>query len=105
MNDTRAIAQDFLEYKINRAIKDIEAACPQIAENIKHYHLCTFCLLNIKAERANEQCNQYIATHNIQPTRTGETRYDYCDNCPMMNYVALDDYGRIMYVLNNEVIK
>ena len=64
-----------------------------------HKHLCTFEMICPKDKE--KKCAEWRAKHPIhfpkkwhKPTCTE----DYCDFCEMMNYVALDDEGRIIYV-------
>lgn len=59
--------------------------CLETLNWINHKHLCTFVMLgNDKVE----ECNKfYDGTPPIE-----------CDCCPMLNYVALDHNGKIMFV-------
>lgn len=67
-----------------------------------HYHMCTFDLLNNKNPK--KACKAYRHAHPLEfpEDYTKEDRKAArCDFCPMFNYVAVDDQGRIMYVTRN----
>ena len=52
---------------------------------INHKHLCTFAMLG---NNKIEECTKF---YNGMPPAE-------CDCCPMLNYVALDHKGKIMFV-------
>lgn len=65
-----------------------------------HEHLCTFQMLSNDKTLQAKQCREWRATHPIKLSEDykPECVEDYCDYCPMFNYIALDDEGKIMYV-------
>ena len=89
--------------EIAAAIKDIEARYNTPLCN--HRHMCTFEMLSGKFD-TEKRCRQWRKKHPIKfPDKWPpvEDVEDYCDFCEMMNYVALDNEGRIMYVKRNDV--
>lgn len=68
----------------------------------KHYHLCTFWMTT---KNWIEQCEKWRASHPVRFLDSfaplPDSIYEYCDFCPMMNYVALDDEGKLMYAIRN----
>ncbi len=65
-----------------------------------HEHLCTFDMLDSE-DCKEENCAKWRAKHPVHfPKKWHKPTCieDYCDFCEMMNYVALDDEGRIIYV-------
>lgn len=88
--------QEELTNAIDSAIKQCEEEYPVECNN--HQHICTFKLLG---EKVAKKCDAWRAQHPIKfPDKWHEPtcREDYCGFCEMMNYICLDDEGRIVYV-------
>lgn len=69
----------------------------KLGGNGLHEHLCTFKMLSNDKSLQQAQCKKWLAAHPIEYPENNEF-LDACDLCPMMNYIALDDEGKIMYV-------
>ena len=90
--------QEELTNVIDAAIKNCEEEYPVECNN--HRHLCTFTMLGQSPRKAKKSCKCWREQHPIKfpnnwPKPTDIN--DYCDFCEMMNYVCLDDEGRIIY--------
>jgi len=72
----------------------------KLGGNGLHEHICTFKMLSNDKTYQMKQCREWRANHPIKFPEDDEPKYleDYCDFCSMMNYVALDDEGKVMYV-------
>lgn len=95
--------QEELARVINAAIRECEINYPVECNN--HRHLCTFTMLGQSSREARKSCRCWLEQHPIKfpdnwviPTDIK----DYCDFCEMMNYVCLDDEGRIIYTLRTD---
>lgn len=66
-----------------------------------HDHMCTFKMLcRGDLKEAERQCYEYRARKPIIFPKNWPKPScveDYCDFCDMMNYIALDNKGRVMY--------
>lgn len=69
----------------------------KLGGNGLHEHLCTFKMLSNDKSRQQHECKEWLKKHPIKYPKNNEF-LDACDLCPMMNYIALDDEGKIMYV-------
>ena len=69
----------------------------KLGGNGLHEHLCTFKMLSNDKSRQQHECKEWLKKHPIEYPKNNEF-LDACDLCPMMNYIALDDEGKIMYV-------
>ena len=62
-----------------------------------HEHICTFEMLSNDKTRQARECREWLKAHPIEYP-TDDDFWEPCDFCAMMNYVAQDDEGKIMYV-------
>lgn len=62
-----------------------------------HEHICTFEMLSNDKIRQARECKEWLKKHPIEYP-TNDDFWEPCDFCAMMNYVAQDDEGKIMYV-------
>lgn len=62
-----------------------------------HEHLCTFKMLSNDKTRQARECREWLKKHLIDYP-ADDDYWEPCDFCAMMNYVAQDDEGKIMYV-------
>lgn len=62
-----------------------------------HAHICTFEMLSNDKMKQRCECKKWLKQHPIEYP-TNDDFWEPCDFCEMMNYVALDDEGKIMYV-------
>lgn len=69
----------------------------KLGGNGLHEHLYTFKMLSNDKSRQQHECKEWLKKHPIEYPKNNEF-LDACDLCPMMNYIALDDEGKIMYV-------
>ena len=71
----------------------------ELGGNGLHEHICTFEMLsNDKTHQARE-CREWLKKHPINyPYEDDYWDWEPCDFCAMMNYIAQDDEGKIMYV-------
>jgi hypothetical protein len=80
---------------IYREIDDQEV----LGGNGLHDHICTFKMLSNDKTRQARQCREWLKKHPIEyPDNNDFLIWEPCDFCAMMNYVAQDDEGKIMYV-------
>ena len=68
----------------------------KLGGNGLHEHLCTFKMLSNDKSLQQAECRKWLAAHPIEYPE-GDF-WAPCDFCAMMNYVAQDDEGKIMYV-------
>ena len=68
----------------------------KLGGNGLHEHLCTFKMLSNDKSLQQAECRKWLAAHPIEYPE-GDF-WEPCDFCAMMNYVAQDDEGKIMYV-------
>lgn len=61
-----------------------------------HAHICTFKMLSNDKSLQQSECRKWLAAHSIKYPE-GDF-WGPCDFCAMMNYVAQDDEGKIIYV-------
>lgn len=80
--------------KLNLIYKEIDT--PELSGGGLHYHLCTFNMLSNDKSKQQYECRKWLKNHPIEYPE-GDF-WSPCDFCAMMNYVALDDEGKIMYV-------
>ena len=95
--------QDRITNEIEKAINAIEKKNPSISGCYMHAHKCTFDMLC--PEIAEQECAKWRAKQPVRfPTHWPKPscREDYCDFCDMMNYIALDEKGRIMYTVRSD---
>lgn len=69
----------------------------KLGGNGLHEHICTFKMLSNDKSRQQHECKEWLKKYPIEYPKNNEF-LDACDLCPMMNYIALDDEGKIMYV-------
>lgn len=69
----------------------------EISGNGAHEHICTFEMLSNDKTRQARECKEWLKKHPIEYP-TDDDFWEPCDFCAMMNYVAQDDEGKIMYV-------
>ena len=98
--------QEQMTKEIERMIEKIDTITPPLKGYYHHAHKCTFKMLY--PEIAKEECAKWRAQHPIifpnkwhPPTCLD----DYCDFCDMMNYISLDNEGRIQYVIRSNPAK
>ena len=63
-----------------------------------HEHICTFEMLSNDKTRQARECKEWLKKHPIEYPDSDFLIWEPCDFCAMMNYVAQDDEGKIMYV-------
>ena len=65
-----------------------------------HSHICTFKMLTNDKTRQARECKEWLKKHPIEYPNYEDDCFIWepCDFCAMMNYVAQDDEGKIMYV-------
>lgn len=63
-----------------------------------HDHICTFQMLSNDKTRQVRECREWLKKHPIEYPDSDFLIWEPCDFCAMMNYVAQDDEGKIMYV-------
>lgn len=63
-----------------------------------HEHICTFKMLSNDKTRQARECREWLKKHPIEYPDSNFLIWEPCDFCAMMNYVAQDDEGKIMYV-------
>ena len=68
----------------------------KLGGNGLHEHLCTFKMLSNDKSLQQAECRKWLAAHPIEYPEGNF--WSPCDFCAMMNYVAQDDEGKIMYV-------
>lgn len=99
-------AQEKLTQEIINTNIKIQEKYPECYGFPAHEHICTFDMLS-RGKRnpfiQSKECKEWIKK---QPVVLPENEnpygfYDYCDYCQMMNYVAVDDLGRIVFVHRN----
>ena len=83
------------ENELTQVIQDatneiVDNYCSETLNWINQQHLCTFMMLGQNKE---EQCKKL---YNGKPPQE-------CDCCPMLNYVALDHNGKIMFVERSNI--
>ena len=61
-----------------------------------HEHICTFEMLSNDKTRQARECREWLKAHPIEYP-TDDDFWEPCDFCAMMNYVAQDDEGKIMF--------
>lgn len=81
--------------KLNLIYREIDTE--ELGGGGLHYHLCTFKMLSNDKSKQRHECKEWLKKHPIEYPENNEF-LDACDLCPMMNYIALDDEGKIMYV-------
>jgi len=79
---------------IYREIDDQEI----LGGNGLHEHICTFKMLSNDKTRQARECREWLKKHPIEYLNIDFLVWEPCDFCAMMNYVAQDDEGKIMYV-------
>lgn len=87
--------QEEVTEKLNLIYREIDTE--ELSGRGLHYHLCTFKMLNNDKSKQQHECKEWLKKHPIEYPENNEF-LDACDLCPMMNYIALDDEGKIMYV-------
>lgn len=109
MNNTNLKQQEALAAELHPIIDRLENKYHKQDEFWNHAHCCTFKMLCCGDEKeAERQCAQWRSKHPIHFPKNWHKLQDisdYCDFCEMMNYVSLDDEGRIIYVERNDVKK
>ena len=90
-------AQEGLTKEIAQFCDEREQANPMTEGYGRHYHLCTYEMVSNDGRWQDAMCIKWREKHGMM----GKNKYDCCDYCTMMNYVALDDEGKIMYVTRN----
>lgn len=80
--------------KLNLIYKEIDTE--ELGGSGLHYHLCTFKMLSNDKPLQQAQCRKWLMAHPIEYPE-GDF-WGPCDFCAMMNYIAQDDEGKIMYV-------
>ena len=78
--------------------------------NSNHYHICTFSIYSNDKAWQRCQCKKWRMQHPIELPIDFEPECveDYCDYCPMLNYMTVDEEGKVMYIQRNfpeELIK
>ena len=68
-----------------------------LSGNGLHEHICTFKMLSNDKTRQAHECREWLKKHPIDYPYEDDY-WEPCDFCAMMNYVAQDDEGKIMYV-------
>ena len=63
-----------------------------------HEHICTFKMLSNDKTKQARQCKEWLKKHPVEYPNDDFLIWTPCDFCAMMNYVAQDDEGKIMYV-------
>ena len=79
---------------IYREIDDQEV----LGGNGLHEHICTFKMLSNDKTRQARECREWLKKHPIDYPNIDFLVWEPCDFCAMMNYIAQDDEGKIMYV-------
>ena len=69
----------------------------ELSGNGLHEHICTFKMLSNDKTRQARECREWLKKHPIDYP-TYQEFWSPCDFCAMMNYIAQDDEGKIMYV-------
>lgn len=69
----------------------------ELGGNGLHEHICTFKMLSNDKTLQVKECKEWLKKHPIEYPDFG-SYWNPCDFCAMMNYVAQDDEGKIMYV-------
>lgn len=78
---------------IYREIDDQEV----LGGNGLHEHICTFEMLSNDKTLQARQCREWLKKHPVEGLDS-DSWAEPCDFCAMMNYIAQDDEGKIMYV-------
>jgi len=101
MNNINLKRQEALAAELRPIIDKLENKYHKQDKFWNHAHRCTFEILcHGDINEAERQCARWRAEHPIHfPKNWPKPRdiSDYCDFCEMMNYVALDEEGRIIY--------
>ena len=96
--------------KQEQLTRNIRDSIRQLVDNYRintntywdHQHVCTFELLGKDTYKRKKECKKYLKNHPIVIPTNYPKEYniedDKCEFCPMLNYIALDDEGRIMYI-------
>lgn len=63
-----------------------------------HDHICTFKMLSNDKTLQARECREWLKKHPVEYPNDDFLIWSPCDFCAMMNYVAQDDEGKIMYV-------
>lgn len=82
--------------KLNLIYKEIDNQ-QILGGNGLHEHICTFKMLSNDKTRQARECREWLKKHPINYPYEDDY-WEPCDFCAMMNYVAQDDEGKIMYV-------
>ena len=82
--------------KLNLIYKEIDNQ-EVLGGNGLHEHICTFKMLSNDKTRQARECREWLKKHHVDYP-TYKEFWSPCDFCAMMNYIAQDDEGKIMYV-------
>ena len=72
----------------------------KLGGNGLHEHICTFKMISNDKSLQQSKCKKWLASHPIE-YQNDDDFWSPCDFCAMMNYIARDDEGKIMYVSRN----
>ena len=81
--------------KLNLIYREIDNQ--ELGGNGLHEHICTFKMLSNDKTLQARECKEWLKKHPIDYP-TYQEFWSPCDFCAMMNYIAQDDEGKIMYV-------
>lgn len=73
----------------------------EVGGNGVHDHICTFKMLSNNKTLQARECREWLKKHPIEYPDDDSLIWAPCDFCAMMNYIAQDDEGKIMYVSRN----
>lgn len=100
--------QEQFTKEIKTAIQAKELNNEEVIGTNQHRHICTFEITSNDRWEKSVLCQNWRAKHPIKFPNVpfyqedfSPSLPDYCDFCPMMNFVALDEEGKIMYSVRN----
>lgn len=66
-----------------------------------HFHICTFDLYHWPYDLRRRKCKEWIKAHpELQLVRRKLGRGNECDYCEMMNFVCVDNEGKIAAIVH-----